>query len=154
MHATSSIIYNPPTPKYLPPYKSPSLPPSHIRHQKLHSQRKSLRMFKIFPYCRRLPSTNVACARFRRARKVGSQLNMVAPTPIALAAQLVALKDLLTAARTVQLAQMDLVQSRLRALVKSLEAVQPVLVTNPLHLLPSTFRVSTPIPHSLAPDKS
>ena len=154
MRATSStIFYNPPTPKSLPPYKPPSLPPGRIRHQKPHSQRKSLRAFRIFPYCRRLPCKNAACARFRRARKARS--HVATPTPIALAAQFIAIKDIITAAKTVHLnhAQLGILHSRLGALIGRVEAVRPVLVTKPFHL-PSTFRVHTFIPHSLAPDKS
>jgi hypothetical protein len=76
------------------------------------------------------------------------------PNPIALAAQLIATKDLLTAAKTVRLAQTDVRHSRLEALIDKAEAIRPVLVTYPLHLLPSTFRVPMFIPHSLPPDKS
>ena len=151
MCATSSI-YNPPTPKFLPPCKPPSLPPGHVRHQKPHSQRKTFRAFRIFPYCRRLPSKNADCARFRRARKVGSQ-SVVTPTPIALAARFTAIKDIITAAKTVHHAQADELHSRLGALIDEVEAVRPVLVTNSSYL-PSTFRVPTFAPHSLAPDKS
>jgi hypothetical protein len=155
MCATSSNIYNPPTPKSLPPYKPPSLPPGPIRYQKPHSQRKSLRAFRIFPYCRRLPSQRADCARFRRARKLGSRLDTVTPTPIALAARFIAVKDIITAAKSVHWhsAQLVKLRSRLGALIDGVEAVRPVLVTNPLHL-PSTFRVPPFTPHSLAPDKS
>jgi hypothetical protein len=153
MHATSSIIYNPPTPKSLPPYKSPSLVPGHIRHQKPHSRQKTFRAFRIFPYCQWLPSKNVDCAHFRRAWKLGSRLDAVTPTPIALTARFIAIKDIITAAKTVHRAQMDKLQSKLGALTDGVEAVCPVLVTNSFSL-PSTFRVPTFMPHSLAPDKS
>ena len=149
----SLIIYNPPTPKFLPPYKPPSLPPGYVRHQKPHSQRKTFRAFKIFPYCRRLPIENAACARFRRARKARSQLDLVTPTPVALAAQIIAIKDIFTAAKTVHVASMDKLQSRLGALIDRVEAVRPVLVTDSFSL-PSTFRVHRFMPQSLAPDKS
>jgi len=150
----TSTIYNPPIPKSLPPYKSPSLPPGHVRHQKPHSQRKTLRAFRIFPYCRRLPSKNTACARFRRARKAGSQ-HIVTPIPIALAAQFIAIKDIIAAAKTVHVTQMGKLQSRIRAIIDGVEAVRPVLLTNrDSFYLPSTFRVPTFVPHSLAPDKS
>jgi hypothetical protein len=76
------------------------------------------------------------------------------PTPVALAARFIAAKDIIAAAKTVHLAQMDNLHSRLGALTDRLEAIRPVLMTSPFHL-PSTLRVHTPfILHSLAPDKS
>jgi hypothetical protein len=135
--ATSSTVY-----KLRKTSKPPSLPPGHPRRQKPHSQQKSLRAFRIFPYCRRLPSKNVACTRFRWAQKAGSRLDTVIPTSI------------ITAAKTVRhdLPHMGRLHSRLGALIGGLEAVRPVLVTDPFHL-PSTFRVHTFTPYSLAPDK-
>jgi hypothetical protein len=80
-------------------------------------------------------------------------MNAVTPTPIALAAQIMAIKDIITAAKTMHLAQMDKLRTRLGVLVAGVGAIRPVLVTNPFYL-PSTFHVPTFISHSLAPDKS
>jgi len=54
-------------PRSLPPYHLPTFPgpKPRVLTQKPHSARKSLRRMLIFPYFRRLPSANVACARFR-----------------------------------------------------------------------------------------
>ena len=144
------------------------LPQNLFHHTKLHpcprpdsrsetslTAKKSPRAFRKFPYCRRLPYYSAACARFRRARIVKSQLDTVTPTPIALAAQLIAVQDIITAAKTVRLARSEVVmlRSRLKALVDRVDAVRPVLVTDPFYL-PSTFHVPTFLPQSLAPDKS
>jgi hypothetical protein len=146
-----SITYNPLPPKSLPPYRGPSLPPSLIHHRKPHSQRKSSRRFQIFPYCRRFPTTNAACARFRRARKVGSRKDLV--TPIALACQLTAVEDMLTAAKTACSSRIASIHTRLRALIDEVEAVRPIFVTNPSHFSFPNLYDSVFIPHSLSPDK-
>ena len=62
-------------PRNLPPYHPPTFPgpKPRVLTRKPHSARKSLRRMLIFPYLRRLPSVNVACARFRlyaRAREL------------------------------------------------------------------------------------
>ena len=67
--------------------------------------------------------------------------------------RVIAIKDIITAAKTVHHTQMDELHSLLGALIDEVEAVCPVLVTNSSYL-PSTFRVPTFVPHSLAPDKS
>jgi len=56
-----------PQPRSLPPYRLPTFPgpKPRVLTRKPHSARKSLRRMLIFPYFRRLPIANVACARFR-----------------------------------------------------------------------------------------
>jgi len=145
------ITYNPPTMTSLPPYTPPSLPPGVIRHRRPHSHRKSIRIFQVFPYCRRFPKTNAACALFRRSRKIGRRLGPV--TPIVFAARLAALKDMLTAARTVHFTQIATTQAKLRTLVDGIDAIRPVLVTDPLRFSSSNLLDSVFMHHSLAPDK-
>jgi hypothetical protein len=129
------ITYNPPTIMSLPPYKPPSVPPSVIRHRRPHSQRKSLRKFRIFPYCRRFPTTDAACARFRRSRKIGSRLGPI--TPIVFTARLAAFKDMLTAAKILHSTRTATILAKFRTLVDGIDAVRPVLVTDPLPILQS-----------------
>jgi hypothetical protein len=150
-HVTMPITYNPPTITSLPPYTPPSVPPSVIRHQRPHSQRKSLRKFRIFPYCRRFPTTDAACAHFRCSRKIGFRLGPV--TPIVFTARLVAFKDMLTAAKTLHSSRTATILAKFRTLVDGIHAVRPVLVTDPLHFPSSNLFGSTFMRHSLAPDK-
>jgi len=150
MH-TITYNLNPPTITTLPPYTPPSLPPSIIQYRRPHSLRKSLRKFQVFPYCRRFPTTNAACACFRRSRKIGRRLGPV--TPIVSAARLAALKDMLTAAKTVHFAQIATTRAKLRTLVDGIDAIRPILVTNPLHFSSSNLLDSVFMHHSLAPDK-
>jgi len=145
------ITYNPPTITSLPPYAPPSVPPSVIRHQRPHSLRKSLRKFRIFPYCRRFPTTDAACARFRCSRKIGCRLGPV--TPIVFTARLAAFNDMLAAAKTLRSTQTATILAKFRTLVDGIDAVRPVLVTNPLHFPPSDLFGSMFMRHSLAPDK-
>ena len=63
-------------------------------------------------------------------------------------ARFTAIKDVITVAKTMH----RVLHSRLGALIGGLEAVRPVLLSNPFHL-PSTFRVHTFSLYSLAPDK-
>jgi hypothetical protein len=70
----------------------------------------------------RIPTTNAACARFRRARKVGTRMGLV--NPIMLACQLTAIEDMLTAAKTVHSARMASIHTRIRAFIDEVEAVE------------------------------
>ena len=150
-HVIMYITYNPPTITSLPPYKPPSLPPSIIQHRRPHSQRKSIRGFRIFPYHQRLPTTNAACARFRRSQKIVCRLGPA--TPIVLAARLTAFKDMLAAVKIVHSTQMATVHDRLHASIDRFDTVRPILVTNPSLFSSSSLYDSVFIPHSLAPDK-
>ena len=145
------ITYNPPTITSLPPYTPPSVPPSVIRHRRPHSQRKSLHKFRIFPYCRRFPTTDAACARFRRSRKIGCRLGPV--TPIVFTARLTAFKDMLTAAKTLHSTRTATILAKFGTLVDGIDAVRPVLVTDPVHFTSSSLFGSMFVHHSLAPDK-
>ena len=152
-HVIMPITYNPPTITSLPPYTPPSLPPSVIPYQRPHSRRKSIRKFQVFPYFRRFPTTNAACARFRRSRKIGLRLGPV--TPIVSTARLSALKDMLTAAKTVYSShsrQVAIIRARIRALIDGIDAVRPILLTSP-YFSSSSLLDSVFMHHSLAPDK-
>jgi hypothetical protein len=138
----------------LPPYTPPSVPPSVIRHRQPHSERKSLRKFRIFPYYRRfprIPTTDAACARFRRSRKIGCHLGPV--TPIVFTARLAAFKDMLNAAKALHSTRTATILAKFRTLVDGIDAVRPVLVTDPLHFPSSNLFGSMFMRHSLAPDK-
>jgi uncharacterized coiled-coil protein SlyX len=74
-------------------------------------------------------------------------------TPIALACQLTAIEDMLTAAKTVRSARMASIHATLRALVDKVEAVRPISVTNPSYFSFPNLNDSVFLPHSLSPDK-
>lgn len=68
-------------PRTLPSYHLPTFPgpKPRVLTQKPHSARKSMRRMLIFPYFRRLPSANVACARLRIYARV-RELKYLWPT--------------------------------------------------------------------------
>ena len=68
-------------------------------------------------------------------------------------ARLTALKDMLTAAKTVRSTQIATIRAKLRILVDGIDAVRPVLVTNPLHFSSSSILDLMFMRHPLAPDK-
>lgn len=144
-----TITYNPPRITSLPPYTPPLVPPSIIQYRRPHSQRKSIRRFRIFPYCRRFPTTNAACAYFRRSRKIGYRLGPVDSTVSA--ARLTAFKDILAAAKTVHFSQIATIRAKLRTLVDEMVAIRPI--SNPLLCSSSNLPDSVFMHHSLAPDK-
>jgi hypothetical protein len=102
------ITYNPPTIISLPPYVRTSIPAViRLIEDLTHSGRAS--DFSL------LSQQQMQHAHFRLARKIGRQLGPV--NPIVLTAQLAALEDMLTAAKTVHSAQIATTHAKLRTLI-------------------------------------
>lgn len=68
-------------------------------------------------------------------------------------ARLTALKDMLTAAKTIRSAQIATIRAKLRTLVDGIDAIRPILVTNPRHFSSTSILDSMFMRHPLAPDK-
>lgn len=142
-------------PRKLPPYRLPTFPgpKPRVLTQKPHSARKSLRRMLIFPYYRRLPSVNVACARFRlyaRARELknlwptwvseaeNKALNARASTLIVHYTQQLSRASVSLAATVV--AQ----QASITSMLRDPPSRPPSIISHIIHRLY--------FPHSLAPD--
>ena len=105
-----------------------------------------------FPLLSSPPYNKCSVRTFRCSQKIGRQLGPA--IPILLAAQLAALEDMITAAKTMHVAQMaTIVRARLRTLIDAFNTARPILVTNPCHLSFSNLHDSVFISHSLASDK-
>jgi hypothetical protein len=60
---------------------------------------------------------------------------------------------MITAAEIICSGQIASIRAKLKTLVDGIDAIRPILVTNPLHFASSTLLDSMFICHSLAPDK-
>jgi hypothetical protein len=60
---------------------------------------------------------------------------------------------MITAAEIICSGQIASIHAKLKTLVDGIDAIRPILVTNPLHFASSTLLDSMFICHSLAPDK-
>ena len=156
---TTFIPFSPLTmqsqPRNLPPYHLPTFPgpKPRVLTQKPHSARKSLRRMLIFPYRRRLPSVNVACARFRlyaRAR----ELKNLWPTWVS-EAENKALKARASTLIVHYTQQLSRASASLAATVVAQQASITSMLQDPPSCPPSVISHIIHrlyFPHSLAPD--
>jgi len=142
-------------PRRLPPYHLPTFPgpKPRVLTQKPHSARKSLRKMFIFPYFRRLPTTNVACAQLRLYARV-RELKHLWPTCVSEAENKVLKARALTLiahyAQQPRRASVSLAASvvaqraSITSMLRDPPSCPPSVISHIIHRL---F-----FPHSLAPD--
>jgi hypothetical protein len=142
-------------PRRLPPYHLPTFPGPKpcVLTRKPHSARKSLRRMLIFPYFRRLPSVNAACARLRLYARV-RELKYLWPTWVSEAEN-----NVLTSRASTLIAHYAQQPTRASVSLAATVVAQQASITSMLrdppscppsvisHIIHRLF-----FPHSLAPD--